>query len=245
MATGETKGDILNRAFSALRISGITANPSPEDLELGLMKLENMAAEFQARNICTGFYLEDDPDPNTPHNMDRKFWHSFDVLLAVRLMPDYGKGEIPDVALIRQASAAYSFLSSSTAKVKQVPYPDRMPTGSDSRWERFFAVQGEAPSSGLTNTMYVDDRRTFVEHFDSILVTGETIASFTISANTGLTINSSSLATPDVTYNITADGSPDGSGSPYLSVKIVATTSTGRIETRIINFKVISNDIGD
>jgi hypothetical protein len=243
--TGDTKGDILNRAFSALRISGITAVPSPEDLELGLMKLENMAAEFQARNVCTGYYFEDDPDPNTPHNMERKFWHSYDVLLAVRLMPDYGKGEIPDVALIRQATSAYSFLSSSTAKVKQVPYPDRMPTGSDNRWERFFVAQVEAPSSGLTNTMYVDDRRTFVEHFDSILVTGETIASFTISANTGLTINSSSLATPDVTYNITAVGSPDGSASPYLSVKIIATTSTGRIETRIINFKVISNDIGD
>ena len=246
--TGDAKGDILNRAFSALRISGITAVPSPEDLELGLMKLENMAAEFQAKNVCTGYYFEDDPDPNTPHNMERKFWHAYDVLLAVRLMPDYGKGEQPDVALIRQASAAYSFLSSSTAKVKQVQYPDRMPRGNGAtkglRWERFFRAEKEAPSSGLTNTMYIDDVRTFVEHFDSILVTGETIASFTISANTGLTINSSSLATPDVTYNITAVGNPDGSESPYLSVKIIATTSTGRKETRIINFKVLSSDIG-
>ena len=73
MATGETKGDIINRAFSALRISGITADPSPEDLELALGKLENMAAELAGRNIHTNFAFEDDPDPNTPHNMERKF----------------------------------------------------------------------------------------------------------------------------------------------------------------------------
>jgi len=249
MATGETKGDILNRAFSALRISGITADPSPEDLEIGLMKLENMAAEFQGRNICTNYFFEDDPNPNTPHNMDRKFWHSYDVLLAVRLMPDYGKGEKPDVALIRQASAGYSFLSSATAKINMIPYPSRMPRGSGSskghRWDKFFTVQNEAPNSCLTKTMYIDDIRTFVEHFDSILETGETIDSFTIEANTGLTINSSSLTTPDITYNITADGGTDGSGIPHLNVKIVVTTSNGRIETRIINFRILPSDIGD
>jgi len=244
MATGETKGDIINRAFSALRISGITADPSPEDLELALGKLENMAAELAGRNINTNYAFEDTPDPNTPHNMERKFWHSYDVLLAVRLMPDYGKGERPDVALLRQGSAGFSFLSSATAKVNQVQYPNRMPIGSGSTG-KFFQTQSEAPSSSLTKTMYVDDIRTFVEHFDSILETGETIASYTIEANTGLTINSDSLATPDVTYNVTADGNSDGSGIPYLNVKIVVTTSDGRIETRIINFRVLSSDIGD
>ena len=245
----DTKGDIVNRAFSALRISGITSIPSPEDSELALGKLENMAAELSGRNVSTNYAFEDTPNPNTPHNMERKFWHSFDVLLAVRLMPDFGKGEQPDVALIRQASAAFSFLSSATAKVNQIQYPDRMPRGNGAarglRWNKFFTPQTEAPNSDLTKTMYVNDIRTFVEHFDSILVTGETIVSHTIEANTGLTITANSLASPDVTYTVRADGATDGSGVPYLSVKIVATTSTGRIETRIINFKVISNDIGD
>jgi hypothetical protein len=176
--------------------------------------------------------------------MERKFWHSYDVMLAVRLMPDYGKGEKPDVALIRQSSASYSFLSSATARVNPVPYPNRMPKGSGAqRWGKFFEAQNQAPNACLTKRMYIDDVRTFVEHFDSILETGETISAYTIEANTGLTINSDSLATPDVTYNITADGNTDGTGIPYLNVKIVVTTSTGRVVNRILNFEILASDI--
>ena len=240
-----TKGDILNGAFSALRISGITVNPSAAELALALNKLESMAAELFGRNIYTNYYFEDEPDINAPHNMERKFWHSFEVMLAVRLMPDFGKGMQPDITLIRQASAGYSFLSSATAKVNPVPYPSRMPRGGRKTGisERFFPVEDRAPNSSLTNIMYVNDVRTFVEHFGSILETGEDIDSYTIEANTGLTINSDSLTTPDITYNVTADGNADGSGIPYLNVKIVATTTNGRIETRIINFKILASSI--
>jgi len=235
-----TKGDILNRAFSALRISGLTVEPGPDELVLALNKLESMAAELVGRNIYTNYYFEDEPDLNTPHNMERKFWHSFDMMLAVRLMPDFGKGMKPDVSLVRQGSAGFSFLSSATARVSPVPYPNRMPKG---RWGKFFAAEDKAPDSSLTNIMYIDDVRTFIEHFGSILETGEDIDSYTIEANTGLTINSDSLATPNITYNVTADGNSDGSGIPYLNVKIVATTTDGRIETRIINFKILASDI--
>jgi len=249
MATGDTKGDIINRAFSALRISGITSDPSPEDLELALGKLENMAAEFAGRSMNTGYAFEDDPDPNAPHNMDRKFWHSFDVNLAFRLMPDYGKGAQPDVTLIRQASAGASFLSSATAFVKAVQYPDRMPIGSGNRgwnrWRNFYQKQAEAPFSYLTKTMYTGDVNDFVEHFDSYLKTGEDVSSYSIEAETGLTINSDSLVTPDVLYNITATGNSDGLAISLLKVKIVAVTSDGRIETRVINFRLLESEIND
>ena len=247
MAVNNTKGDILNRAFSALRISGITVDPSPEDLELALGKLENMAAEFNGRNICTNYTFEDEPDPNTPHNMDRKFWHSYDVNLAVRLMPDYGKGAKPDVTLIRQASAGISFLSSATALVKEVQHPNRMPVGSGSiighRWSRFFNTQNEAPNTCLTKTMYIGDITDFIEHFDSYLIDGEDIDSYTIEANTGITITADANNTPDINYTVQADGASDGSGISLLYVKIVITTSDGRVETRIINFRILSSDI--
>ena len=246
MAIGETKGDIVNRAFSTLRISGITVDPTPEDLELALMKLENMAAEFSGRNINTGYTFEDDPDPNTPHNMNRKFWSSFDNCLAVRLMPDYGKGMQPDITLLRLASASFSFLSSATAVVKQIQYPSRMPMGSGSSISlKFFEKQAEAPNTSLTRTMYIDDINTFVEHFDSYLNTGEDVSAYTIEASVGLTITSDSLTTPDITYTIRADGNSDGSASGLLQVKIVATTSDGRVETRIINFRLLVSSITD
>ena len=243
MAINNTKGDILNRAFSALRISGITVDPSPEDLELALTKLENMAAEFAGRNICTNFTFEDEPDPNTPHNMDRKYWHSYDVNLAVRLMPDYGKGAKPDVVLIRQASAGISFLSSATALVKAVQYPNRMPTGSGSRWSNFFKKQAETLNVCLTKTMYIGDITDFIEHFDSYLIDGEDLSAYTIEANTGITITADVLDTPNINYTVQADGTSDGFGISLLNIKIVVTTTNGRVETRIINFKILSSDI--
>lgn len=247
MATSDTKGDILNRAFSALRISGITADPSPEDLELAITKLENMAAEFSGRNMHTNYAFEDEPDPGCPHNLDRKFWHSFDVNLAVRLIPDYGKGLNPDIILIRQASASISFLASATALVKQIQYPDRMPTGSGlsigPRWGKFYQEQNVAPNSYLTKTMYIGDINDFVEHFTSYLKTGEDVSTYTIEAETGLTINSDSLSSPNISYNITATGNSDGTAIDLLKIKIIATTSDGRVETRIINFRLLVSEI--
>jgi hypothetical protein len=122
-----------------------------------------------------------------------------------------------------------------------------MPKGSGTtrhqRWRKFFEVQEQAPISCLTKTMYIDDTRTFVESFASILELGEDVDSYTIEANTGITIDSSSLTTPEVTYTITADGNDDGTGIANLYVKIVATTTEGRVETRIINFRILASDI--
>jgi hypothetical protein len=235
-----TKGDILNRAFSALRISGITVDPSPSELVLAINKLESMAAELIGRNICTNYYFEDEPDPNTPHNMERKFWHSFDVMLAVRLMPDFGKGMKPDVSLIRQGSAGFSFLSSATAKVLPVQYPSRMPRGSGitryRRWRRFHTPIVEAPNTCKTNRMTIGDIDDFIEHFDSYLIDTEEIDSYTIEADTGLTIVSDSDINPDIFYQIKADGGTSNDG--LLRVKIVMTTNDGRITTRVINFEL-------
>ena len=161
-------------------------------------------------------------------------------------MPDYGKGMQPDVTLLRLASASFSFLSSATAVVKQIQYPSRMPIGSGSSISlKFFGKQAEAPNTSLTKIMYIGDIITFIEHFDSYLNTGEDVSAYTIETSTGLTITSDSLNTPDITYTVKADGNSDGSASGLLQVKIVATTSIGRIETRIINFKLLVSDIID
>jgi hypothetical protein len=146
------------------------------------------------------------------------------------------------------AQNGYSFLSSDTAVVTPVPYPSRMPRGSGSslrynRWQRYYQPTATAPTSAETITMYIDDINDFVEHFDSYLASGETISSYTIEADNGLTIVSDSLSTPDISYRIQADGNNDTASDDYLEVKIVATTSTGRKETRIINFRLLASDI--
>jgi len=229
-----------------MRISGITIDPSAEDLALALTRLEDMAAEFEGRNIITDYNFEETPATGSLHNLERKFWYAYKSNLAVRLLPDFGKEGPP--ALITQQQSAYSFLVANTAPYREIRYPSRMPRGSANtrrslRWSQFYVPESQAPLAGGTVVMYIDDIKAFSESFIAYLDTGETISSFTIEANDGLTITSSANATPLITYTIQADGLSSGGSVGLLQVKIVATTSAGRIETRIINFSLLESDI--
>jgi hypothetical protein len=240
------KVDLINGAYKRLRISGITKSPTPENLELGLDQLENMAEEFRGRNICVDYNFEDTPDLNSVHNIERKYWYAFETNLAVRLFADfYGDKPVPPTLLISQQQS-FSFLSASTAPIRATQYPARQPRGSGSslkynRWQRFYRPAAEAPLSCETNTMYKSEVDDFVEHFDAYLNDGETISSFAITADTGLTINSSSNATPDINYQILATGT--SGNDTLLRVKIVVTTSDSRVETRFINFELLDSDL--
>ncbi len=235
------KVDRINDAYSRMRVSGLTVVPTPEDLETALQRMENMLAQFEARNICLGYNFEDEPDPNSVTNVERWAWDLIATNLAIRLIPDFNKA-VPQ-ALINEANQTLSFASGKTAKVRQVDYPRRQPVGSGNtlrynRWARFYRPQGQTPLECASVTMAVDDVRDFVEHFDAYLDFGETLSSFTIEADAGLTIVSSSLSSPDVLYRIKAEGADNSASDSFQQVKIIATTDAGRIETRLVNFAI-------
>ena len=237
----DLKVDIINGAYSQLRISGITVDPSPEDLVLALRRLEGMANELYGRNVCTGYYLEETPDINSPSGLDKKYWYSFECILAMRLLSDFGKGMQPDPMLAKNASGQMSFLYASTANPQQIQYPARQSIGAGNfigPRSDFYAPTAEAPNTCQTNRMTVGDINDFIEHFNSYLVDPEAIASYTIEADTGLTIVSDSDTSPDIFYQIKADGGTSNDG--LLRVKIVMTTDTGRVTTRVINFELIT-----
>ena len=236
-----SKGDLVNAAYSRGRISGLTSQPTPDDLALALRRLENMAAEFEGRNIFVGYLFEDDPDANTPHNIPRKYWDAFETNLAVRLLGDFGKDPVP--ALIAFHNSGFSFLTSDTAPRRQAQYPSRMPRGSGSslrynRWQRYYRPQAEAPLSADTIQMFIGDINDFTEHFDAYLRDSETVSSHTITADDGLVVTADTLTSPDIDYTIRADGTSANTSNAFLQVTIVATTSDGRIETRLINFEL-------
>ena len=60
----KTKIELLDRAYSKLRISGITVNPTPGDVEIALDEMECMLAEWDLVNVCLGYQFEDEPEPN-------------------------------------------------------------------------------------------------------------------------------------------------------------------------------------
>lgn len=239
------KVDLIADAYSQLRISGLTVDPTPEDLDLALKRMENMAAEWFGRNICTDYEFEEEPDPNADSGVQRKYWQAFATNLAVRLIPDFGKTEMP-AELKMQATQSLSFLSGQSAmeQMKQVQYPSRQARGSGNtlrynRWDRFYQLQSEAPISCASKRMIVDDVDNFVEHFEAYLKENETIKSFTIEADSGLTINSKSNTDNDINYQILAR--ENATQGEHQRVKIVITTSDGRVENRTVEFEVNSS----
>jgi hypothetical protein len=239
-----TKAEIINNAYSQMRISGLTVDPSPADITLALDRLESMAAEFEGRNIKSGYNLESTPDVNSEHNMLRKYWYPYEVNLAVRLLPDFGK-PVPQI-LFAQAQAGLSFLASDTAEVTPTAYPRRQAIGSGNRRylqrQRFYQQTVIPPNDAKTIHMYVDDVNDYTEDFSDYLVGAEEVASYTIEADDGLTVSNDSLTNPVVSYRVTATGT-ETSADNFLRVKIVATTDNSRIITRIINFQLTEVEI--
>ena len=237
------KVDILNDACSQLRISGLTVQPTPEDLELSLMRLEDLAAMWSSRNICANYNFEDEPDPNSLSNVPRWAKSAFATNLAVRLIPDFNK-EVPQ-KLMDLARGDLNNLSGRCAmeRINDVPYPTRQPRGFGntlrySRWARFYRNQGFAPNSCDTKYMVEDDINDFTEHFDSYLNDSETIASFSIIADPALDVQSSSNTDTDVTYRIKAGGTSNTAPLNNQQLTIIVTTSDGRVETRFIYFNI-------
>ena len=234
------KVDIIEKAYSRMRISGLTVNPGARENKLALGRLERMAARWKKKNICAGYNFEDEPDINSDSGVEEWALDAFEACLAFWLSSDFGK--IPPPTLVQEKSTAYSDLSSATATPRQTNYPSRQPRGRGNqryrRWNHYYLPVQEAPNECATNSMKVDDVDDFTEHFDSYLRDSEEISTYTIEADDGLTIVSDSLTSPDINYRIKAVGNSEDLDDLFLVVKIVATTTTGRIETRLINFSV-------
>jgi len=236
------KGDIVNDAYNEARISGLTSNPTPDEVEKALLRLESMAAQWEKKNIFVGYNFEDEPDINTPHNIPIEYWSTFYTNLAIKLLASFGKD--PKQTLIMEAQSNFSFISSATAQVRELQYPSRMPIGHGTsarygnNWQRFNQPVVEAPLGSATNKMIIGTIDDFVEHFDDYLKTGEDIESYVLEKDDGITIVSESLSTPDVNYQVSAVGNNDTSIGEFLQVKITATTTDGRVEIRYIDFEL-------
>lgn len=237
------KIDVINDAYSQMRISGLTVDPSGEDVEVALSRLESMMAEYEARNIGVNYTFEPEPDPNTLTNVGLQHKQMMATNLAVRLIPDFNKA-VPN-ALMLQASQALSNSSSIVAAelVRQVRYPARQARGDGNtlrynRWQRYFRQEVLAPQDSTTNEIFIGDINDYEESFDAYLKDAEDIQSFTIEADPRLTLVSSSQSGVLILYRVEALDAAELSN--FQQVKIVVTTTTGRIETRLIDFQIIS-----
>jgi len=231
------KSEIIQDAYSQLRISGLTVTPRPEDQATALSRLENMMSEMEGRNLCIGYNFEDTPNIGSQSGVDRKYQQMLATNLAVRLIPDFNK-EVPQ-ALVALASGSLSSAHSMYAadKARQTVQPSRMPRGSGNSYKfngynRFYPEQNRTPAGCETNQIYLDDVQDYSESFDSYL-DAETISSYTITPDTGVTVSNDTNSGTAISYRITATSR----GTTKITIKI--TTSAGRINSKIIHFEVV------
>jgi len=239
------KVDIINKAYSQLRISGLTVQPTPEDLEIALDRLESMAAEWDSRNIKTGYMFEDEPDPNTLAGVKRAYWQAFETNLATRLIPDFNKEAHP--MLFKQAASSLSSLSGRVMleRLQEVQYPRRMARGSGNtlrynRWARFYRNVFSTINQAATISMFIGDINDFVEHFDAYLRDGESIDTYSIQVDSGLKLVSDSNDDFNVYYRIEAESPSNKEADQGAIVTIVITTTEGRVETRQTLFELVA-----
>lgn len=237
------KSDIINGAYSRMRISGLTVQPSAEDNDLALRRLEQMAALFFKKNICVGYKFEETPDAASLSGVPVWAMDGFELCLADRLLADFGKTPPDPIKWEQNVRGAFSTLTSETAPRRQTQYPNRMPRGKFSRvrwgWYNRFYHPEITPDPGCDTTkMLVGDIEDYIESFAAYLNDGEIISSFTTEIDTGLTLVSSSISSTEdeIEYRIQADET-DSSGQ-YRSLSIQITTDAGRVKKRIINFSV-------
>lgn len=237
-----TKIDLINRAYSRLRISGLTVQPTPEDIDEALDVLEDMANQW-GELMDSGYYYEETPDPNTLHNIPRPFWPAYKANLAVRLSPLFNLPVHPE--LRKEASSSYSMMCNRLAITREIPYPSRHPIGSGNsnkynRYDSFYAPETEVPLEAETVYMLIGDIDDFYFDFSDYLVASETIQSYVLTADTGLTVLSDSIDSSRVLYQIRADGT--GLNDAFLQVKIIVTFTSGRKLTKIRNFSLTDAD---
>lgn len=229
-----TKVDLINDAYSKLRISGLTVLPSPEDLELALSRLENFMSELEVSGIQLEYNFEDDPDPNSVTNIPRFSFDGIASALAIRLIPDFNKQ--PSLQLLSSAEASMSVIAGKVAKdrLRQVQYPRRMPIGSGNRlwgrWARFYYPVAIPPVGSIQ--MLVGEINNYISSFQSYLKSTEDIDTFAVEVTDGLSLLSSAVVGDTVNFEIQANN------PLWQTVTITIVTTDGREEIRVINVEV-------
>jgi len=105
MAT-KTKGDLVNESLALLRISGVTREPTPEDMADGLLALEEMVLSWETKGLRIGYIKSaaGNIDPSDESGIRDNNERAVKYGLAVTLADYFGKQ--PSVNLVATAKTA-------------------------------------------------------------------------------------------------------------------------------------------
>jgi hypothetical protein len=243
------KIDIVNDCYSQLRISGLTVQPSPSNLQLALYRMERMMAElYEQKGLNISYNFQELPSLGDESGVTSGNFLMIASNLALRLVPDFGKDSNVPISqhLINAASASMSGAIGVSVRnnMRMIQPPSRMPTGSGNTFRlmflnRYSTPVPNAPVGPATNNILQGETLDYREDFSAWL--GEnTIADYTILVDPMLTLDSDTDNDPIIDYRITAPIQPASVNGPWQIVLISVTDSIGRTLIRLINFQVVT-----
>ncbi len=241
-----TKLDIINSALDKMGISGITAPAQASDYATLLDRLEGIMYEFEnSRNICTRYNFTVEPDTADNHGMDFGLVEPVANMLTYRTLMDY---EIPITpALNASVEAAVTSISNQTFQFRETQYPRRQPRGAGNtlrynRWQRFYRKPDRVPLVCTSQKLDMGEIDDYSQSWADYLRDDEDISSFEIFHTTGIRLVTTGLSSPVVNYRVQGLNPSIDNGVEQVRIRI--TTSTGRIDERLLNFEVlpITND---
>ncbi|OED34062.1 hypothetical protein AB832_08140 [Flavobacteriaceae bacterium (ex Bugula neritina AB1)] len=238
----ETKGDLYRLALSELAISGITAPVQTDDEQTAISVLESLMYELlEAWAIDLNYNFEREPQAASNHGMPFGVYSSIVIMLALRLSKHYMIP--PSQALLNQANTASTVVSGYNAQrqLRPVQYPRRMPRGGGNtlrwnRWQRFYRKPARPDIDGTSLYLKIDEINDFVERYEAYLIADELIDMYDAEVTEGLTLVSSD--TDGLIINYRLQGKSSAAQNNLEQVKFTVTTSTGRVDERIVDVKV-------
>lgn len=227
------KVDILNGTFSLLRISGMTVNPRPRDLQDGLQIMDDYAAEIQPE-LDTGYIQPDEyggSDLNDYSGLTASLAGPFKKLMATQLAPLFGKAVTPE--LYKLAQDGMNSLEYQLVNIGPAQNPATLPIGSgneyDYRSDKFYPEPNN--DDGAVN--YYDNEVFNLDIDWNPWLSDEVLTSVVYDEDSGIDLSNDSyidgVSTVTVSFNAVGQ----------FQLCATATKSDGEVQTR----KFIYNSI--
>lgn len=232
-----TKGSIVNGALSLMRISGITRQPTPTDVQDGLQVLDDYIEQLREDGLAINWQSPDiygNSDPSDVSGITAGMAGALKKLMVVELCGYYGK-EVP-ASVAMTAHAGMRTLEQILVQVPVAVNPPTLPFGSGNEWGYRDRKFYDEPADNV-DALYVfnGDILNYSHDFSEWLI-DEALASVVWSSeDTGVSIASQSddgtVASAELTFN-----------KPGGFVVVITATKTNSTDKFTVTKNVIISD---
>lgn len=202
-----TKGSLVNGAYALMRISGLTVQATPSDIEIGLSVADDYAAQLKGDGLDVGWNYPSnygESDPADISGVRGEVAGALKKLLVIELCSTFGK-EIP-MASALTAREGMRVLENFLVTIPNTENPSTLPFGSGNEWsyrdQKFYA---EPANNHDADYVFKGDILNYSHDFTQWL-NGETLVGVVwATEDTGITISGEvfddSEAVAELTFN--------------------------------------------